>query len=89
MGEGVTTGQLVEKIRMMREHRPIQTMTVLFGVIFHDELEGRLQEVEKRYNERYEGTLNARDKLNCTNIRHGVNLAPYVAVNEDVLRKWR
>ena len=85
----MTTGQLVERDPGDAGAPPDTNDDRAFGVIFHDELKGRLQEVEKQYNRRYEGTLNVRDKLNCTNIRHGVNLAPYVTVNQDVLRKWR
>ena len=89
----MTNGELVRKVRAMREHGPVQEMTVLFGVIFHDEFagrRGRLQEVEREYNQRYEQEpLRAGEKLNCANIRHGVMVAPHVTVNEKVLRRWR
>ena len=70
-------------------HGPRQAMTMLFGVIFGDEVGDAASAVEAEYNRLYQGTLGGRDKLNRTNVGHGIALAPYVRVKEDVLRKWR
>ena len=73
----------------MRKHGPLQAMTMLFGVIFRGEIGDTTSAIEAEYNRLYKGTINGQDKLNRTNVGHGIALAPYVTVNEDVLRKWR
>ena len=85
----MTMNQLVEKLHRMRKHGPLQAMTMLFGVIFRDEIGDTASAIEADYNRLYKGTINGRDKLNRTNVGHGIALAPYVTVNEDVLRTWR
>lgn len=85
----MTTHELVEKLHQMRKHGPRQAMTMLFGVIFRDDVGDTASAVEAEYNRLYQGTINGQDKLNRTNVGHGIALAPYVTVNEDVLRKWR
>lgn len=85
----MTTHELVEKLHQMRKHGPRQAMTMLFGVIFRDEVGDRAGAVEVEYNRLYQGKIDGRDKLNRTNVGHGIALAPYVTVKEDVLRKWR
>ena len=84
----MTTNQLVEKLHQMRKHGPMQAMTMLFGVLFRDEIGRTSSAIEAEYNKLYQGTIDGRDKLNRTNIGHGIALAPYVTVNEDVRRKW-
>lgn len=81
--------QLVEKLHEMRKHGPRQAMTMLFGVIFCEEIGDSASGIEAEYNRLYRGTIDGRDKLNRTNVGHGIALAPYVAVKEDVLGKWR
>ena len=85
----MTTTQLAEKLFQMRRNGPLQAMTMLFGVIFCDEIDDTATAIADKYNTLYQGTLNSQDRLNRTNIGHGIALAPYVTVNEDVLRKWR
>ncbi len=85
----MTTNQLVEKVHQMRQHGPIQAMTMLFGVIFCEEIGDTSSAIEEEYNKLYQGTINGRDKLNRTNIGHGLALTTYVTVNEAIRRKWR
>ena len=85
----MTTNQLVEKLFQMRKHGPVQAMTMLFGVIFCSEIGDTSTAIAAEYNRLYQGTLNPKDKLNRTNIGHGIALAPYVTVNKDILRRWR
>ena len=85
----MTTTQLVEKLFQMRKQGPLQAMTMLFGVIFCDEIGDTSTEIAAEYNRLCQGTLNPKDKLNRTNIGHGIALAPYVTVNKDVLDRWR
>ena len=85
----MTTTQLAEKLFEMRKNGPLQAMTMLFGVIFCDEIGDTSTAIADKYNALYQGTLNSKDRLNRTNIGHGIALAPYVTVNKDVRRKWR
>ena len=85
----MTTKSLAEKLFQMRKQGPLQAMTMLFGVIFCDEIGDASTAIAEEYNRVYQGTLNPKDKLNRTNIGHGIALAPYVTVNRDVLRRWR
>ena len=73
----MTEIDLVEKLRKMREHGPLNPMTMLFGIIFSQEIgalgPGTANRIADEYNRRgYVGTANHAP------IRDGLRLARYV-----------
>ena len=57
----MTENDLVEKLREMREHGPPDLMTMLFGLIFHQEIGSSGPSIAKEYNGRgYAGPGTAR-----------------------------
>lgn len=80
-----TLDWLVESLKRMREAGPLSEKTLLFGLIFHDQLgEGDPTRVADEYNRRgYKG------KVNGAPIADGRNLAQVADPHYAEVRKWR
>ena len=80
----MTENDLVEKLQAMREHGPKDLMTMLFGLIFHQEIGSSGPSIAREYNRRrYAGPVNS------TIIQNGRKLAEFADPHDDVVRKWR
>lgn len=58
-------------------------MTMLFGLIFHEEIGSNGLSIEEAFNKRYP------EKVNYRVIRDGQKLAEFANPHDDVVRKWR
>ena len=62
----MTESDLVEKLRAMREHgrqrggRDVNVMTMLFGLVFHEEIGSNGLSIEEAFNKRYPEKVNYR-----------------------------
>ena len=84
----MTESELVEKLRKMREHGPLNPMTMLFGIVFSREIRGLGPGTANRIADEY----NRRGHLGTANhapIRDGLRLASYVEPDPDLVRRWR
>ena len=87
----MTRDELVEKLHTMREHgeqmgRQRDTMTMLFGLIFHEEIGTDGAIIAGAYDSKYG---DAKKRVNPTIIQNGRKLAPFVEPRVSLVLKWR
>ena len=83
----MTEIDLVEKLRAMREHGrqrgQVDVMTMLFGLVFHEEIGSNGRSIAKAFNMQHS------ENVNGTVIQNGRKLAEFANPNDAVVRKWR
>ena len=80
----MTVQELVETLKAMREEKPVDVMTRLFGVLFCAEIEASGSSPASIAR-----VMTGKETQIGTTIRDGMTLAPYVTANAVHVQKWR
>lgn len=92
----MTDGEMIERLAEMRHAGPLDVMTRIFGLLFHDELpRGRAARLARMYTKKWESDPKQyplaphKKNLNGVPISDAARLADYVTVRPEIARKWR